>query len=110
MYKRFLSLLIVVTLVWISPGLIVVTLSLLDTDQSLSHNHADGAPCHDADEEGPCESGCPCLCCPGHTVLLFRPSDISIESSMLTSLHNFGSLESKHPVGITSRIFRPPQV
>jgi hypothetical protein len=66
-------------------------------------NHADGVPCPDGGDEGPCDGGCPCICCPGHATVIFTPSVASLEAPHLSSLHRFGPAETVHPSGIHLR-------
>lgn len=83
-----------------------------DPGLSLPH-HGGGAPCPDGDGHGPCDDGCPCLCCPGHGTVLYPPVSTGLgrphrESSPVIRC-GFGPPEALHPDDITRRIFRPPR-
>ena len=74
-------------------------------------HHPDGTPCPDGDGSGPCEDGCPCLCCPCHSTpvaplhegqpIAFLPSSCS---------GPIWAREDAAPDGVAERVFRPPRV
>jgi hypothetical protein len=109
MNKRLLSTLMLAVFAWMLIGpTVAVALESPSATHASSVNHADGVPCPDGGEEGPCDGGCPCICCPGHA--MFAPSIASLERPHLSSVHRFGPLETDHPSGIHLRVFRPPRV
>ena len=98
-------------------SLITVTISptLAAASDSAEHKvsaelHMDGTPCPDDESHGPCEEGCPCLCCPGHsTAAVLSLSRPFVAASRVLS-RTFGNFESFVPDGKYSRIYRPPRV
>ncbi len=98
-------------------SLITVTISptLALESESAEHKvsaeqHTDGTPCPDGEGHGPCEEGCPCLCCPGHsTAAVISLSQPFVAASLVLS-RTFGNFESFVPDGKFSRIYRPPRV
>lgn len=111
MNKRLLSALMLAVFAWMLIGpTVTVALESPNTAHASSVNHADGVPCPDGGDEGPCDGGCPCICCPGHATVMFAPSVASLEGPHLSSVHRFGLHETDHPSGIHLRVFRPPRV
>lgn len=109
MNKRLLSSLMLAVFAWMVAGPTVAA-SSSGTALTSSVNHADGVPCPDGGDEGPCDGGCPCICCPGHATVVFSPSGVSLGTPHLSTEHRFGPLETNHPSGIHLRVFRPPRV
>ena len=111
MNKRLLSALMLAVFAWmIAEPTLAATLDSPKSVDASAVNHTDGVPCPDGDDEGPCDSGCPCICCPGHATVIFAPSVASLERPHLQSVHRFGPPEADHPTGIHHRVFRPPRV
>ena len=110
MNKRLLSSLMLAVFAWMVAGPTVAAASSSGTALTSSVNHADGVPCPDGGGEGPCDGGCPCICCPGHATVVFSPSGVSLDTPHLSTEHRFGPLETNHPSGIHLRVFRPPRV
>ena len=111
MNKRLLSgLMVAVFASMLASPTVAAAFESPGTAHESSVNHADGVPCPDGGDEGPCDGGCPCICCPGHATVMFGPSVASLEAPHLSSLHRFGPPETDHPSGIHLRIFRPPRV
>ena len=112
MNKRLLSALMLAVFAWMIVGpTVALALESSDSAHTSSVNHTDGVPCPDGSgEEGPCDGGCPCFCCPGHARVIFTPSIASLERPQLSSVHRFGPPEADHPSGIHFRVFRPPRV
>ena len=109
--KRLLSALMLAMFAWMIVGPTVATaLEAPDEAHASSVNHADGIPCPDGGDEGPCDAGCPCICCPSHATVMFSPAVVSLEKPNLTSSLRFGPPEAHHPSGIHIRVFRPPRV
>jgi hypothetical protein len=73
-------------------------------------HHVDGAPCPDADGEGPCDDGCPCLCCPGHRTTLDAQSAALLNPQIVVVARSAGPRETAPPDRASARIFRPPRV
>ncbi|MFO8070891.1 MAG: hypothetical protein R6V85_03355 [Polyangia bacterium] len=111
MNKRLPSALMLAVFAWMIAGpTVAAALEPSHTALVSPAHHADGAPCPDGDDDGPCDDGCPCLCCPGHATVMFPPAVASLERPHLSSVHRFGPSETDHPSGIHRRIFRPPRV
>ena len=111
MNKRLLAFMMVSVLSWMIVGpSLAAALESSNADHVSLGSHSDSVPCPDGDEEGPCDDGCPCVCCPGHAKVMFSSPVVSLESPHLNSIHRFGPPESVHPSGIHHRIFRPPRV
>ena len=109
--KRLLSALLLAVFAWMIAGpSVAAALESPDTAHASSANHSDGVPCPDGGDEGPCDGGCPCICCPGHAKVMFSSAVVSLETPNLTTLHHFGPSESNHASGIHLRVFRPPRV
>jgi hypothetical protein len=110
MGKRIISSLMLVVFCWmiISPAL--ETLEKVEDAHSSSVDHPGDVPCPDGGDEGPCDSECPCFCCPGHTSVTFSPSTGSFEVPLFVSVHRFGPSKAAHPSGIHLRVFRPPRI
>ena len=84
----------------------------LESANALPHSsasHADGAPCPDGGDSGPCDDGCPCLCCPGHGTAASAPTPASLEGPLVASLNHPNTAESDPPIGIAGCVFRPPR-
>jgi hypothetical protein len=110
MNRRLPSALKLALFAWMIAGPALATeLGPSEPARSSSLNHANGVPCPDSDDDGPCDAGCPCTCCPGHSTVMFAPSAVSLEAPHLSSVHRFGPPESDHPSGIRCRVFRPPR-
>jgi len=107
MARRFFSLLLigVFSMMLAGPAL-ALFLQEHDHDPSVLH-HGDGAPC--PDNEGPCDSSCPCLCCPGHASVIF-PAAFADTRSIMLKPHCFEPLEAVLPDGTFCRVFRPPRL
>ena len=111
MKMRLLSMFMLAVFAWTIGGpALAAAIEPEDEVLSSSNNHSDGIPCPDGDEEGPCDGGCPCVCCPGHATTLSSPSAVFLESPHLSTAHRFGSPDVNHRSGSILRIFRPPRV
>lgn len=111
MIRSFISTLIVAVFAWtFTEPVIALTLKPIDEIISSSASHADGIPCPDGDDHAPCDSGCSCLCCPGHATMIITPVDFSLGTPHFLKMHRIGHTEAYYPSGIHNRIFRPPRV
>ncbi len=81
-----------------------------DDDLSGHEQHDDGAPCPDGDDGGPCDESCPCLCCPGHTILWSSPTAAPLVAQLPPAIERVEPSDSVPPDGNAYRIFRPPRV
>ncbi len=90
------------------PGLLLAAGSA--GPDSASAHHEDGAPCPDGDDQGPCDPGCSCLCCPGHAPVQRPAAAASLVNPLLAMSHDCRPPDAFHPEGVFYRIFRPPRV
>lgn len=111
MSRRFLAL---VTL-WLFAAMLVVpaaatfaTAAHVDASESW---HADGSPCPDDDQDGPCDDGCACHCCHGPALALWHPALAHFEQSRLSvsTLRAVGPRENHRSNHYLDRVFRPPR-
>ena len=95
-------------------GMIQVSPALAELEQLPAHDspishHDYGAPCPDGDGEEPCDDGCPCLCCPGHTNALIAPSTPSLPGPRLATSDRIAPPDEPIADGAFDRVFRPPR-
>lgn len=77
-----------------------------ETQEFATPNHG---PCPDADSEGSCDEGCPCLCCPGHaTVVLTLVRPMGLRPPRF-NCKRVTPRDDRHPDGEFQRVFRPPR-
>lgn len=109
--RHLLSSLMLTVFAWVSAGPTVASaLELSDPSHASPPKHEAGVPCPDHGDEGPCDSGCPCICCPDHATVILSPAVVYLETLNLTSFYRFSPPESDKPKGIHHRVFRPPRV
>jgi hypothetical protein len=107
--KRLGSLLMLLAVGSALSGPLLASASGHAEEAPAAAHHADGAPCPDGDGNGPCDEGCPCLCCPGHASALHVASDISVPAASPMTPDRVGPPDTVRPDGVSSRVFRPPR-
>lgn len=107
MRRRFLSIFVLFTLLWMSVE--PVFAAALDIAEDTMH--ADGFPCSEGDEENaPCDSNCPCLYCPGHTInVVLLPLATSIDVPAVADMARVAIQADMHANDILNRLYRPPR-
>lgn len=75
-----------------------------------SAQHSDGAPCPDADNDGPCDNACPCFCCPGHAPVFFISPGFLLGKTQQFFVDDFVLSDTLHEPAFFFRVFRPPRL
>jgi hypothetical protein len=110
MVRRLFAVVIVAVFTWMFAGPALAAAIEHDHGVCAPVHHADGTPCPDSHDEGPCDDGCPCVCCPGHAPVASLSSVVALEAPSLMTTDSVGPPDNAHPRGVHRRVFRPPRV
>jgi hypothetical protein len=105
MRRRLLSLFVLSMFAMMVAG---IPIAAPDQDHDTVHDDV-GSPWQDSDETGLCDGECFCLRCPGCCFAHCALVAFQISADTNQTRQGFDPADTRSPLGVPRRIFRPPR-